>query len=126
MLERWPVMRDAQSVFCNQLLARKHAERTAAKYAVVLAGYVTFTKGAVPTAEEADSLICEVGLERPEEQVVDRDYDVGLNTLMESNISVQLDVPGARKARLTIGGVVRRIITAPDRKSTRLNSSHLG
>lgn len=114
MLERWPVMRDAQTVFCNQLLARKHAERTSAKYAVVLAGYVTFTKGAVPTTEEADSLICEVGLERPEEQVVERDYDVGLNTLMDSNITVHGTVPGTRTARLTIGGLVRRIITAPE------------
>jgi len=122
MLERWSVMRDAQKVFCNQLLARKHAERTAAKYAVVLAGYVTFTKGAVPTTEEADSLICEVGLERPEEQVVDRDYDVGLNTLMDSNITVQLDVPGARKTHLTIGGVVRRIITAPEAERRSLSA----
>lgn len=122
MLSRWQVMRQAQSVFRDRLLALKHGERTAEKYAVVLAGYVTLTVGSVPSTEEVDAVINETGLGRKEQHVVEPDYDICLRTLLSECIAIRGDGPGARRTETTIGDVVCRIITGPEAERPALSA----
>ena len=114
LVARWPVMRDTLRLAQDALTTLGHERRDAAKWATVMAGYVTLTQGSPASAQQVEHLVGVLGIRRPAEVAVHRDGERCLSWLLGRKVAIYVAAgTERRKQHVRIYDVVKEVLHGP-------------